>query len=237
MVRARGRVADRPLTQAMSPLRLTWLNSIAASAIFSTRVRVHLLRWGGVDVRTAGVFPHVRFVTGHDVTIHDSAFVNVGVLFDAGAHIDLGPSVAVGPGVQFLTSSHSLGLPWARNGGGQTEVAPITVGEGSWIGAGAIILGGVTIGRGCVIGAGAVVSGDCKPNGLYVGVPAKHKRDLPEGPSEQDASWAWESTTDSSTERERAPFEREAEVQVRSLHSLPHESTDVRRGSRSQRSR
>jgi maltose O-acetyltransferase len=198
MVRARGRVTDRPLTQAMSPLKLTWLNSVAASPIFSTRVRVRLLRWAGVDIRTAaGVFPHVRFVTGHDVTIHDGAFVNIGVLFDAGAHIDLGANVAVGPGVQFLTSSHSLGPAWARNGGGHAEVAPIIVGEGSWIGAGAIILGGVTIGRGCVIGAGAVVSGDCQPNGLYVGVPAKHKRDLPEAPSEQDSSWAWESTTDS----------------------------------------
>jgi maltose O-acetyltransferase len=181
----------------MSPLKLTWLNGVAASPIFSTRVRVRLLRWGGVDVRTAGVFPHVKFVTGHDVTIHDGAFVNIGVIFDAGAHIDLGRNVAVGPGVQFLTSSHSLGPSWARNGEGHTEVAPIIVGEGSWIGAGAIILGGVTIGRGCVIGAGAVVSDDCQPNGLYVGVPAQHKRDLPDGPPERDARWAWESTSDS----------------------------------------
>ncbi len=82
------RMTQGSLTDAMSPVRLTWLNSVAASPIFSTRARVHLLRWGGVDVRTAGVFPHVTFVSGHDVTMHDGVFVNVGVLFDARAHIE-----------------------------------------------------------------------------------------------------------------------------------------------------
>ena len=182
MVVCRGRTAQSSLTDAMSPLRLTWLNSVAASPLFSTRARVRLLRWGGVDVRTAGVFPHVSFVSGHNVTMHDGVFVNVGVLFDARAHIELGPNVAVGPGVQFLTSSHPLGPPTYRAGSGEVEVAPITVGEGCWIGAGSIILSGVTIGPGCVIGAGAVVSRDCDPHGLYVGVPAQRKRDLPGAP-------------------------------------------------------
>jgi len=165
----------------VNSLRLTWLNAVAASPIFSTRVRARLLRLGGVDVRGAGVFPHVRFVSGHDVTLHRHSFVNVGVLFDARAHVDLGRSVAVGPGVQFLTSSHPLGPAWHRAGGGEIEIAPIVVEEGCWIGAGAIILGGVTIGRGCVIGANAVVLRDCQPNGLYVGVPARRKSDLPDG--------------------------------------------------------
>ncbi|WP_249354641.1 DapH/DapD/GlmU-related protein [Rhodococcus sp. USK13] len=52
------------------------------------------------------------------------------------------------------------------------------VGDGCWIGAGAIILPGVTVGEGCVVGAGAVVTRDCSPNGLYVGSPARRVRDL-----------------------------------------------------------
>jgi maltose O-acetyltransferase len=133
--------------------------------------------------------------------MHDGVFVNVGVLFDARAHIDLGPNVAVGPGVQFLTSSHPMGPPDFRAGEGQVEIAPIVVGEGSWIGGGAIILGGVTIGPGCVIGAGAVVADDCQPHGLYVGVPAQRKRDLPLTPSDEHsirARRARESSTRSS---------------------------------------
>lgn len=56
---------------------------------------------------------------------------------------------------------------------------PITVGDGCWIGARAVILPGVTIGDGCVIAAGAVVSKDCAPNGMYAGVPARRIRELP----------------------------------------------------------
>jgi maltose O-acetyltransferase len=174
------------LEDAVTYLRITWLNTVAASPIFPTWARIRLLRLGGVEAGTAGVFPHVRFVSGSNVTLGDEAFVNTGVLFDARAHIDLGPRVAVGPRVQFLTSSHPLGSSSHRAGLGEVEVAPIAVEEGCWIGAGAIILGGVTIGRGCVIGAGAVVVSDCKPDGLYVGVPADRKSDLPETPSSRN---------------------------------------------------
>ncbi len=164
---------------AMSPWRQAWLNSVAGSPLFSTRARVRLLRCGGVDVGIAGVFPHVVFVSGHDVKLHDKVFVNVGVLFDAGAPIELQAGVSVGPRAQFLTSTHDLGPAWCRGGAGETRVAPIVVEEGAWIGAGAIVLSGVTIGRGCVIAAGAVVTEDCMPNGLYAGIPAVRKRDLP----------------------------------------------------------
>lgn len=158
-------------------LKLAWLNTVVASPVFSTRVRVRLLRLSGVDARICGVWPHVRFVGGQNVTFADGVFVNSGVVFDARAEIELGPNVAVGPGAQFITSSHHLGSPDRR--AADEVFAPIVVEPGCWIGAGAIILGGVRIGRGCVIGAGAVVTRDCEPNGLYVGIPARRQRDLP----------------------------------------------------------
>ena len=37
---------------------------------------------------------------------------------------------------------------------------------------------GVTVGDGCVLAAGAVVTGDCEPDGLYAGVPARRVKDL-----------------------------------------------------------
>jgi maltose O-acetyltransferase len=161
----------------LGPLRQWWLNDVAGSSLFSSRVRVRLLRIGGVKIGAAGIFPHVVFVSGCDVRIHDYVFVNTGVVFDAAASVELENAVQVGPRAQFLTSTHDIGPPNWR--AGRSRVGPILVREGSWIGAGAIVLSGVTVGPGCVIGAGAVVTGDCDANGLYVGVPAVRKRDLP----------------------------------------------------------
>lgn len=49
----------------------------------------------------------------------------------------------------------------------------IRIGEGSWIGASAVILDGVAIGRGCVVGAGSVVTEDIPDYGVAVGNPAR----------------------------------------------------------------
>lgn len=51
--------------------------------------------------------------------------------------------------------------------------APIKIGNHCWIGTRAIILKGVTIGDGSIVGAGAVVTKDVPPNCLVVGNPAK----------------------------------------------------------------
>lgn len=50
--------------------------------------------------------------------------------------------------------------------------------KGCLIGIGAIVLNGVRIGAGSIIGAGAVVSKSIPPSSLWVGVPAKHLRDV-----------------------------------------------------------
>jgi maltose O-acetyltransferase len=185
-VSAEARPVQRELPRPIGTIRLFWLNTIAGSSIFSIRPRKWLLRLGGVDVRGAGVWPSVKFISGRNVTIGDRSFVNEGVLFDAREHIEIGDGVAVGPRVMFLTSSHRMGPAGYR--AGDAEFAPIVVEGGSWIGAGSIVLGGVTIGRGCVIGAGAVVTTNCEPNGLYVGTPARRQADLPQEPMDRGQS-------------------------------------------------
>ena len=49
----------------------------------------------------------------------------------------------------------------------------IIIGEGSWIGAGAIILDGVKLGKGVIVGAGAVVTKDAPDYAVLVGSPAQ----------------------------------------------------------------
>jgi acetyltransferase-like isoleucine patch superfamily enzyme len=50
---------------------------------------------------------------------------------------------------------------------------PITIGNGSWIGASATVLAGVSIGSGAVVAAGAVVTEDVPDDVVVAGVPAR----------------------------------------------------------------
>lgn len=56
----------------------------------------------------------------------------------------------------------------------------ITIGDGVWIGAHAVVLHGVTIGKGAIIAAGAVVTRDIPAYGIAVGVPASIDRYRPD---------------------------------------------------------
>lgn len=49
----------------------------------------------------------------------------------------------------------------------------LVVGEGTWLGAAAVVLDGVSIGQGCIVAAGAVVVKDLPPYSVAAGVPAK----------------------------------------------------------------
>jgi acetyltransferase-like isoleucine patch superfamily enzyme len=60
------------------------------------------------------------------------------------------------------------------------QKAPITIGNGAWIGARAIILRGVTIGEGAIVGMGSVVTKDVAPNTIVAGNPARVVRELPD---------------------------------------------------------
>jgi phosphonate metabolism protein (transferase hexapeptide repeat family) len=73
---------------------------------------------------------------------------------------------------------------------------PITIGNDTWIGHGAIVMPGVTIGNGAVIGSGAVVTHDVPAFSIAVGSPARviKSRFAPDVAErlEQLAWWDWE---------------------------------------------
>lgn len=113
---------------------------------------------------------------GANLIVGRDTFINGECLIDAAGEVTLGDEVHIGHGVQILTFTHEPG-PTARRAG-RPEVAPVHIGDGTWIGAGTIVLPGVTVGQGCVVAAGAVVHDDLPANGLYAGVPARLMRRL-----------------------------------------------------------
>jgi acetyltransferase-like isoleucine patch superfamily enzyme len=55
---------------------------------------------------------------------------------------------------------------------------PVSIGDGSWLGHGTVVLPGVTIGRHVVVGANSVVTSDLPDNCVAAGVPARVIRQL-----------------------------------------------------------
>ncbi len=159
-------------------LRRDLILSVAALGPLPDRCRRPLLRSVGFKVaRDCGIRAGLRVSGGACVSIGSGAFINFDVSLHADAPISIGRNVQLAPGVQLITAGHEIGVPRSR--AGNDTCAPIVIGDGTWIAAGAIVLPGVTIGPGCVIAAGAVVRGDCAPNTLNAGVPARAIRDLP----------------------------------------------------------
>src|SRR5215211_5124547 len=136
------------------------------------RLRATALRVAGFDIGRGVVLGGMPRIFGNGriaprLTIGDHCFLNVGVTLELGEHITIGRWATFGPEVMLLTSSHEIGRPDHRC---ETRLlAPITIGDGAWIGARATILPGVTVGHGAVVGAGSLVMSDVEPNTLVAG--------------------------------------------------------------------
>lgn len=82
--------------------------------------------------------------------------------------ITIGDDVTFGPRVQVL--AHDASMYGAL---GYTKIAPVTIGNRVFIGAGSIVMPGVAIGDDAIIGAGSVVTRDVPAGKVYAGNPAR----------------------------------------------------------------
>ena len=108
-----------------------------------------------------------RFFTG--IEIHPGATIGRRFFIDHGMGIVIGETTEIGDDVMLY---HGVTL------GGQdltkTKRHP-TLGNNITVGAGAKVLGPITIGDGSAIGANAVVTKDVPPCHIAVGIPAKNR--------------------------------------------------------------
>ena len=138
-----------------------------------------LLIWAGIAIEKNVSFCGRVWIYGRGkLQIGSGTWLSPGITFytHMDADIIIGRKCDIGPEVKFIIGTHHISSADQRAGEGIAR--SITIGNGCWIGAGAIILDGVTVGEGCVIAAGAVVTQDVKSNVLVAGVPAVVKREL-----------------------------------------------------------
>ena len=115
---------------------------------------------------TARFLSHLgRFITG--IEIHPNATLGPGLFIDHGMGVVIGETAEIGENVTLL---HGVTL------GGTSlkkEKRHPTLGDNVVVGAGAGVFGAFTIGSGSRIGAGSVVVREVPPNSVVVGVPGR----------------------------------------------------------------
>jgi len=121
------------------------------------------------DGTKVGAFVEIQrgAVVGRNCKISSHSFICEGV--------SIGNGVFVGHGVMFINDIYPRAV--SADGSLQTredwKVVPTKVMDRASIGSNATILAGITIGEGSMIGAGAVVTHDVPADSVVAGVPAR----------------------------------------------------------------
>jgi serine O-acetyltransferase len=149
-------------------------------ALLAHRV-AHALHAAGVPLLPRVVAALARSVTG--IEIHPAARIGRGFFIDHGMGVVIGETAEIGDDVTLYQGVTLGGTGFA------TGKRHPTVEDNVTIGAGANLLGPITVGHGSKIGAGSVVIHDVPPNSTVVGNPGHPVRvegRRAEGP---DADW------------------------------------------------
>jgi maltose O-acetyltransferase len=133
----------------------------ATSTLWPTAVRRALLRPGGVHLGAVIWGLERCYFESEHVSIGAGSAINPECWFEGHGRIVIGRDCMFGSQVMILTSHHEISPEGevAR----PTTYGEVHIGDRCWIGTRVMIMPGVTIGDGTVIGAGALVTKDCEP--------------------------------------------------------------------------
>jgi putative colanic acid biosynthesis acetyltransferase WcaF len=138
-----------------------------------TKLRNAILRAFGARLdASAAIHSSCRIYSPMHLTMGPRSCLGPRVDCYNAAAITIGADVTVSQDAFLCTASHDIDSA-AR----PLVTRPITIGDGAWIFARAIVLPGVCIGTGAVVAAGAVVTRDIEPYGVAAGNPARVVRE------------------------------------------------------------
>ena len=122
---------------------------------------------------SAGWMPDQPKLANAIVTIGSYCVIGRGSSIIGHESIVIGDGVWTGPFVHITDCNHDYHDRTMPIGWQAMDPKPITIGDGSWLGHGTIVLPGTTIGRNVTIGANSVVMGDIPDYAVAVGSPAR----------------------------------------------------------------
>jgi acetyltransferase-like isoleucine patch superfamily enzyme len=136
--------------------------------------RVNQIQMGKLNHFSEGwwLWPEDTPYEGMRIVIGDNNYFNKNLMLDACGLISIGDNNMIGPDVYITDSNHTFGA--GLNPHEQTmNKGRVTIGNGCWIGAKAIILKDVELGDFCVVAAGAVVTKSFPGGSVVAGIPAR----------------------------------------------------------------
>lgn len=107
------------------------------------------------------------------VSIGDRSLIGRGSSVIGHQSIEIGDDVWTGHHVHITDMNHGYEDVTRPISVQNQPEAPVSIGDGSWLGHGTIVLPGARIGRHVVIGANSVVTGEIPDYSVAVGVPAR----------------------------------------------------------------
>jgi len=128
---------------------------------------------------SAGMVPGQQMVSDIVIAVGDRCLFGKGSGIVGHLEIVIGDDVWTGHHVYITDQNHGyadLDLPISRQ---VMPERPVSIGSGSWLGHGTVVLPGATIGRHVVVGANSVVTGELPDNCVAAGVPARVIKHLP----------------------------------------------------------
>jgi acetyltransferase-like isoleucine patch superfamily enzyme len=122
---------------------------------------------------SAGMMPGQICITDPVVSIGDRCLIGKGSAVVGHFSITIGNDVWTGHNVYITDQNHGYEDVARPIGTQSMPEKPVTIGDGSWIGYGSVVLPGASIGDHVVIGANSVVTGEIPSYSVAVGSPAK----------------------------------------------------------------
>jgi hypothetical protein len=122
---------------------------------------------------SAGMVPGQQMVSDTVITVGDRCLFGKGSGIVGHLEIVIGDDVWTGHHVYITDQNHGyadLDLPISRQ---VMPERPVSIGSGSWLGHGTVVLPGAKIGRHVVVGANSVVTGELPDNCVAAGTPAR----------------------------------------------------------------
>lgn len=117
-----------------------------------------------------GVTPQAKIIFGNNIRIAHHFQISCANLVSISSDVNIAPFVFISDHNHKFEDPQ---IPINDQGISLDENASVIIGQGSWIGTKATIIGNVKIGKHCVVGANSVVTKDIPDYCVAVGSPAK----------------------------------------------------------------